>query len=41
MSHATIDRRTINSPCEEPARHRRYEREARNFDPVRCSRLDR
>ncbi len=34
MAQATIDRLTIDSAYEEPARHWRYEREPRMFDLV-------
>jgi type III restriction enzyme len=34
MPQATIDRLIRNSPCAEPARHWRYDRETRTFDLV-------
>ncbi len=34
MPHTTIDRLIVNSPYEDPARHRRYDRETRPFDLV-------
>jgi type III restriction enzyme len=34
MPRTTIDRLIINSPYEEPARHWRYDRQTRTFDPV-------
>ena len=32
MPGATIDRLIVNSPCEEPAQHWRYDRKTRLFD---------
>ena len=29
MARSTIDRLIVNSPCEEPARHLRYDRKTR------------
>lgn len=34
MPRTTIDRLIVNSPYEEPVKHRRYERESRLFDLV-------
>lgn len=31
MAQTTIDRLIVNSPCEEPQRHWRYDRETRHF----------
>ena len=34
MAQSTIDRLIVNSPCEEPAHHWRYDRTMRLFDLV-------
>ena len=34
MAQSAIDRLIVNSPCEEPAHHRRYDRTTRLFDLV-------
>ena len=34
MAQSTIDRLLVNSPCEEPAHHWRYDRTMRLFDLV-------